>query len=337
MEPLRVAPIDEVREGKLRRRHGPDPVARVDVLRGVALGAALRDERARVDGRGIPDEHPQLVVLQEQDVVRLVEPPGLDQLLPDGEQHEADVRVGALVDIEVVVRRQRRHPQVDRIGGAQLLERVAIETVEDLLRGRLDVLAHRVDRDREVVVGGQVAADKLEDGLHLLAHGGEDELVAPDRVPAELALVRLDAFRDESAAAIGRPQGRGDLFGVLGLGGAELDIVANLVLHPPQRLDRVPVPVLRRVLEPTEQLLVDRPARLLHHRPEVQRRRQLGEVEHPVDLPMAIMDVDGVLEQRRRLRQRHRICLVQLLLEVGEIRCISGTSRSRHQSAKCSP
>ena len=34
---------------------------------------------------------------------------------------------------------------------------------------------------------------------------------------------------------------------------------------------------------------------------------------------MAIMDVDGVLEERRRLRQRHRICLVQLLLEVGEI------------------
>ena len=48
---------------------------------------------------------------------------------------------------------------------------------------------------RVVVVGLEVAADELDDRLHLLAHGREDELVAPDAVPAELALVGLDAAR----------------------------------------------------------------------------------------------------------------------------------------------
>ena len=53
---------------------------------------------------GVPDEHPQLVVAQEQDVVGLVEPAGLDELPADRQQHEPDVGVGALVDVEVVVR-----------------------------------------------------------------------------------------------------------------------------------------------------------------------------------------------------------------------------------------
>ena len=55
-----------------------------------------------------------------------------------------------------------------------------------------------------VVVGREVAADELEDRLHLLADRREDELVAPDGVPAELALVGLDPLGDEAPAALGR-------------------------------------------------------------------------------------------------------------------------------------
>ena len=99
----------------------------------------------------------------------------------------------------------------------------------------------------------------------------------------------------------------------------QLGVVADLVLHPPQRLDRVPVAVRRGVLQPAQQLLVDRAADPLHHRPQVERRRQLGEVQHPVDLPVAVVDVDRVLEQRRELGQRHLAGRVEALLEVREV------------------
>ena len=87
-----------------------------------------------------------------------------------------------------------------------VLERLAGEPLEDLLGRGCDVAAHRLDRAREVVVGGQVAADELEDRLHVLADRREDELVAPDGMPAELALVRLDALGDEAPAPLARPQ-----------------------------------------------------------------------------------------------------------------------------------
>ena len=180
--------------------------------------------------------------------------------------------------------------------------------------------AHRLDRARVVVVGDEVAANELEDRLHLLAHRREDELVAPDGVPAELALVGLDALGDEPPAPLGPAQRRGDVVGRLAAEGRpQLRVVADLVLHPPQRLDRVPVAVRRRVLQPPEQLLVDAAADPLHDRPQVERRRQLGEVQHPVDLPVAIVDVDGVLEERGGLGQAHLAGSVQFRLEIREI------------------
>ncbi len=115
-------------------------------------------------------------------------------------------------------------------------------------------------------------------------------------------------------------EGGGDRVGVVGLeGGSQRLVVADLVLHPPQRLDRVPVAIRCRVLEPAEELLVDAPARLLHHRAQVERGRQLREVEHPVDLPVAIVDVDGVLEQAGQLGQAHRVGGVETRFEEFEI------------------
>ena len=201
VEAVRVAPVDEIREGQLGRGRRPDPVARMEALGGLALEPARRDDLARRDRRRAADEGAQLVVAEEHDVIGLVEPAGRDQLPADLDEHQPDVRVGTLVDVEVVVRGERRHPPVDGVRGAHLLERLAGQPVEDLARGGLDVEPHRLDRAREVVVGHEVAADELDDRLHLLAHGREDELVAPHRVPAELALVRLDPLDDEPPAA----------------------------------------------------------------------------------------------------------------------------------------
>ena len=173
---------------------------------------------------------------------------------------------------------------------------------------------------RIVVVGREVAADEIEDRLDLLAHGREDELVAPDGVPAELALVRLDPLGDEPPAALARLEDAGDVRRVVGgEDRPELGIVADLVLHPPERLDRVPVAIRGGVLESPEQLLVDRAPGPLHDRAQVERRRQLGEVEHPVDLPVAIVDVDGVLEEAGRIGQVHRVGRIEPGLEEREV------------------
>ena len=101
---------------------------------------------------GRPDEGAQLVVAEHDHVVGLVQHAHLDELLADGDEHEADVRVGALVDVEVMVRGQRRHLEVDLVGGAHLLERLALESLEDLHRGRVDVGLELGDGGGVVVV-----------------------------------------------------------------------------------------------------------------------------------------------------------------------------------------
>ena len=144
--------------------------------------------------------------------------------------------------------------------------------------------------------------------------------MAPDGVPAEFLLVRPDSLVDEALAAI-RPLQRGDDLGggLAAEGVGQLRVRLCLLLHLPQRLDRVPVAIVGRVLEPAEQRVVDAAVRLLHHRAQIQRRRQLGEVEHPVDLPVAIVDVDRVLEQDRELGQRHLLLAVELTFEEREV------------------
>ena len=118
------------------------------------------------------------------------------------------MRVGALVDVEVVVRGERRHPEVDLERRAHLVERLAVEPLEDLRRGRLDVRGELGDLRRVVVVALELVADELDHRLQLLAEGGEHELVAPHGVPAVLALVGLDALGDEPPAALARARGR---------------------------------------------------------------------------------------------------------------------------------
>ena len=121
------------------------------------------------------------------------------------------MRVRALVDVEVVVRRERRHPEVDLRGRAHLLERLALEPGEDLVRRRLDVRGELRDLPRVVVVLLELVADELDHGLHLLPERREDELVAPDGVPAELQLVRDHALLDEPPAALALAERRQDV------------------------------------------------------------------------------------------------------------------------------
>ena len=146
VEAVRVAPVDEIRERHLRRRDRADPVARVEALRRLAFQPAGGHDLPGRDRIGAADQAAKLVVAKEHDVVRLVEPAGLDELPADHQQHEPEVGVRALVDVEVVVGRQWRHPQVDGVGRQHLLPGRSGQPLEDLARGGLDVEAHRLDR-----------------------------------------------------------------------------------------------------------------------------------------------------------------------------------------------
>ncbi len=298
----------------------PTQSLRPDVLGLGALGARGRDDRA--SGRGVrrPDELAERVVAEVDDVVRPVEDAHLDELLAEGDEDEADVRVRALVDVEVVVRGERRHLEVDLVGGAHLLERLAGEPLEDLLRRGVDVRLEGGDLGRVVVVGGVLVADELDDRVHVLAEARIDELVAPDGVPAELLLVRDDPLVDEAAPALGRLQRRDDLGGGRVVeGGPELRVALDLLLHLPEGADLVPVAVAGGVLEPAEEDLVHLAVGLLHDRLEVERRAELREVQHPVDLPVAVVHVDGVLEEDRHVRERQLVLLVEHRLDVVEV------------------
>ena len=144
------------------------------------------------------------------------------------------MRVRALVDVEVMVRGERRHLEVDVGGASHFLESLAFEPFENLGGRGLDVGRESADRLGVVIVGLEVTANDLDHGLHVLPDRREDELMAPDRVPAVLHLVRCEAAFDEAPAALGGFQGRDDLLGGLMVeGGDERLIALRLFLHLP--------------------------------------------------------------------------------------------------------
>ncbi len=140
----------------------------------------------------------------------------------------------------------------------------------------------------------------------------------PDRLVAELLPVRVEPLGDEAAPALGALERPEHLGGRIAAERVTQRVVAlDLLLHLPERLDRVPVAVLDGALEPAEERGVRLPLHLCNRGVQGDRRRELREVEHPVDLPVAVVDVECVLEQDRELDQRRALGVVAV--EVGEV------------------
>jgi hypothetical protein len=74
--------------------------------------------------------------------------------------------------------------------------------VHELVNCRLEVVLHRLERRREVVVGLEVAADSLDDRRRALPPGRVDELVRPDRLVPELELVGPKPLGDETPSTL---------------------------------------------------------------------------------------------------------------------------------------
>src|SRR5205807_1202122 len=149
---------------------------------------------------GVAEQPAKLVVEQKDRVLRVVEDAFFHQTAADGHQDQTEVRVGALVDIEVVIGRERRHAHAEIERAFQLLKLVAFDTVKQLSDRRLEILLYSVDRLRVVVIGFQVTADRLDDRGRVFLPGREDKLVTPDRLVSEVLLVRRELLVEEAAA-----------------------------------------------------------------------------------------------------------------------------------------
>ena len=215
---------------------------------------------------------------------------------------------------------QRRHLQVDVAGCLQLLQVFALEAVEQLGRRSRDVVGQFLHRRSVVVVRLDVPLEHVEDRTRFFEPAREDELMAPHCMPPEFALPGRHSLIEERLALRGAPQRLEDLGTVVVVESRREHIaVLGLFLHRPQQFERIPVPVGRRVLQAPEQRLIDVAAHLFGDGREIERRRQLGEVEHPVDLPMAIVDVDRILKDRGPLHERDLVPDIDLRLEVLQV------------------
>jgi len=174
-----------------------------------------------------------------------------------------------------------------------------------------------------VVVRVEVSLDDVEARLGCLESRGIDELVAPHCVPPEFALISAQAFGEELLAPLGATEFGEDL------GAALLDesrhehvVALDLVLQLDQQLDCVPVAIRCRVLQPAEDLLMrlgDLTDGRLQRPPQGERRRQLCEIEHPVDLPVTREDVNAILQDHGPLHERDLFPHVDLRLEVVQV------------------
>ena len=140
----------------------------------------------------------------------------------------------------------------------------------------------------------------------------------PDRLVAKCLLVLGDPLAREGAPALGAVKRAQHVGRRLALEGrAQLRVGLDLLLELPEVLDRVPVAVLEARLQAPHETRVLAAAHLADDGVEVRRGGELGEVEHPVDLPVAIVDVDRVLEVDGHLAHRRRA--VVDAVEVGEV------------------
>src|SRR6266566_2047521 len=94
-------------------------------------------------------------------------------------------------------------------------------------------------------------------------------------------------------------------------------ITLNLFFDSPQSLNRVPVAVHGGVLQASHEVGVYLAFDLLHHGIQIERGGELGEVDHPVDFPVAIVDVNGIFEQNS---QFNKTCMISVVrIEIGEV------------------
>ena len=186
--------------------------------------------------------------------------------------------------------------------------------------------ADRLDVGRVVVVGREVAADRLDDRRRVLDPGLEDELVRPDRLVAERLLVRASASRRRTAGRARSPRARRARRARsprprTRARSSASSLISSFIFQRSsiESQLRSSTDDCSRPISPGSASPVD----LLDRRVERRGRGELGEVEHPVDLPGAVVDVDRVLEQHREVEHRGGVGVE--LVEPGEIALELGT------------
>src|SRR5579875_1686088 len=75
---------------------------------------------------------------------------------------------------------------------------------------------------------------------------------------------------------------------------AQFAIVLDLLFNAPQIFNGVPVAIFDRALQATHQGRINLAFDFLNESVEIEGRRELREIEHPVNFPMPVVDVNGI-------------------------------------------
>ena len=280
---------------------GAVPLLRMTLAGFLHLGAAGLDQL--LDGIVRAAGAADLVILQHEDILGVVQNTLADHSLANLDESDAHVRVDALVDIEVVIGGDgsHLHAQLQIVLELCQLFGVAdhgIELLDSLLLG----LHAGIVLGVVIVVVVDIGADGLVSGGGVFVPGLVDELVSVHSLEAVLVAVSLHHLQELLTA--GDIGDLGHDLGVVGSGEEQLlqsGNTADLFLHLPQGLQRVPVAVGGGDVDLADEDIVSSGS--LGGVGEVGGGLELSQVDDPVDPEGLGLHVQHILHVDHDFRQ----------------------------------
>ena len=280
---------------------GAVPLLRMTLAGFLHLGAAGLDQL--LDGIVRAAGAADLVILQHEDILGVVQNTLADHSLANLDESDAHVRVDALVDIEVVIGGDgsHLHAQLQIVLELCQLFGVAdhgIELLDSLLLG----LHAGIVLGVVIVVVVDIGADGLVSGGGVFVPGLVDELVSVHSLEAVLVAVSLHHLQELLTA--GDIGDLGHDLGVVGSGEEQLlqsGNTADLFLHLPQGLQRVPVAVGGGDVDLADEDIVSSGS--LGGVGEVGGGLELSQVDDPVDAEGLGLHVQHILHVDHDLGQ----------------------------------
>ena len=244
-----------------------------------------------------------LLILEHEDILGVVQDTGPDHGLADLDKGDPQVAVNALIDVEMMVGGDGGHAHAELQVMLQGLQLLGIGDLGiQLLNGRLLGLHAGIVLGVVVVIVVYISTDRLISGGGVLIPGLIDELVGVHGLEAVLRAVGLHHIQELFAA--GNIGHLGHDGGVVGGGEEQLlqsGHAADLFLHLPQGLQRIPVAVGGRDVDLTDEHIVSSGS--LGGVGEVRGGLELGQVDDPVDAEGLGLHVQHILHVNHDLRQ----------------------------------
>ena len=256
-------------------------------------------------------DHPQFVVLHEEDIVGGAEHAFFYKLSADSHEDEAKPGVGPLVHVKVVIGREGRHfqSQVHRLIQLLAVFRRAVfgEQAPHVRDGCVAALAQLANVTFVVVIRREIATQSFHDGGGILAPGHAEVLVRIHGFIAVFEAVGVNVSHD--AAPFLKPAERSQHTSSVFVAKCSLHPVIgfDLLFHAPEFAHRIPVTIFvghEDVIGKCDMFFAE------HFLQDLLKRDgslELRQVEDPVQAEVALLDVEAVFEEDHQFRQRRLV------------------------------